>query len=128
MTDQRSEVLKEFIKKEGVHLRADDIYNSLHCKGIGISTVYRNINLFVNLKILSEFKVDDTNYYKLKIYSKKPLHIHFKCEKCENVKDITDREIFLEHLKINTLIEKKYSVEINDLDMMYHGLCNECLK
>ena len=96
--------------------------------GIGISTVYRNLNLFVNLRILAEFKIDDINYYELKIYAKKPLHIHFKCEKCEDVKDIVDREIILEHLKIYNLIEEKYSMEINDVDMMYHGLCGECLK
>lgn len=128
MTDQRSEILKEFIKKEGAHLSAESISDSLRCMGIGISTVYRNLNLFVNLRILAEFKIDDINYYELKIYAKKPLHIHFKCEKCEYVKDIVDREIILEHLKINNLIEEKYSMEINDVDMMYHGLCGECLK
>lgn len=128
LTEQRGEVLKEFIKKEGTHLSAKSIYDSLHCKGIGISTVYRNLNLFVNLRILTEFKVDDTNYYELKIYSKKPFHIHFKCEKCEDVKDIVDREIVLEHLQTSNLIEEKYSMEINDLDIMYHGLCGECVK
>ena len=128
MTDQRSEILKEFIKKEGAHLSAESIHDSLYCMGIGISTVYRNLNLFVNLRILTEFKIDDINYYELKIYAKKPLHIHFKCEKCEDVKDIVDREIILEHLKINNLIEEKYSMEINDVDIMYHGLCGECVK
>ena len=87
--------------------------------------VYRNLNLFVNLRILTEFKVDDTNYYELKIYSKKPFHIHFKCE---DVKDIVDRQIVLEHLQISNLIEAKYFMEINDLAIMYHGLCGECVK
>ena len=128
MTDQRSEILKEFIKKEGAHLSAESIHDSLYCMGIGISTVYRNLNLFVNLRILTEFKIDDINYYELKIYAKKPLHIHFKCEKCEDVKDIVDREIILEYLKINNLIEEKYSMEINDIDIMYYGTCGECVK
>ena len=128
MTDQRSEILKEFIKEEGAHLSAESIRDSLRCMGIGISTVYRNLNLFVNLRILAEFKIDDINYYELQIYAKKPLHIHFKCEKCEVVKDIVDRKIILEHLKINNLIEEKYFMEINDVDIMYYGLCGECIK
>ena len=45
MTNQRSEILKEFIKNEGEHLSVEKIYNNLKYKGIGISTVYRNVNL-----------------------------------------------------------------------------------
>lgn len=127
MTNQRSEILKEFIKNEGEHLSAEKIYNNLKYSGVGISTIYRNIDLFVNLKILAEFKVDDTSYYELKMYARKPLHIHFTCEKCGDIKDIVDREIILKHLKINNLVEKKYSMEINDVNIMYHGLCDKCI-
>lgn len=127
MTNQRSEILKEFIKNEGEHLSIEKIYNNLKYKGIGISTIYRNVNLFVNLEILKEFKVDDINYYELKMYARKPLHIHFKCKKCGDIKDIVDREIILKHLKTNKLIEEKYSLEINDVDIMYCGLCTNCI-
>ncbi len=127
MTNQRSEILKEFIENEGEHLSVEKIYNNLKYKGIGISTVYRNVNLFVNLEILKEFKVDDISYYELKMYARKPLHIHFKCKKCGDIKDIVDREIILKHLKINNLIEEKYSTEINDVDIMYCGLCTNCI-
>ncbi|MCH3965960.1 MAG: hypothetical protein LKE46_17245 [Clostridium sp.] len=30
------------------------------------------------------------SYYGLKIYSKKPLHIHFKCTNCNDIIDIDD--------------------------------------
>ncbi|HSH36106.1 Fur family transcriptional regulator, partial [Schnuerera sp.] len=102
-------------------------YNKLKTEGIGISTVYRNINLFVDLDILKEFKIDETSYYELKMYAKKPLHIHFKCEECENLIDIKDRDIILKYLKINNSIEKKYGIQINDLDIMFHGLCSNCI-
>ena len=128
LTNQRSQILKEFIENDGKHLSAEEIYNILKCSGIGMSTIYRNINLFVKLKILMEFKVDETSYYELKMYARKPLHIHFKCEKCGDIKDIVDREIILKHLKINNLIEEKYTMEIHDIDIMYHGLCQKCLE
>ena len=127
ITNQRSEILNEFIRNEGAHLSAENVYANLYDKGIGISTVYRNISLFVNLGILAELKVDHSNLYELKIFARKPLHIHFKCEKCQDIKDIVDRNIILKHLKINNLIEEKYSMEIHDADIMYDGLCDKCL-
>jgi len=47
MTNQRSEILKEFIENEGEHLSVEKIYNNLKYKGIGISTVYRNLKLMI---------------------------------------------------------------------------------
>lgn len=128
MTNQRSEILKEFIKEEGDHLSADDIHNILHGKGFGISTIYRSINLFVNLGILTEFKIDNKSLYELKIFAKKPLHIHFKCTDCGDLRDIVDREIILKHLRMNNLIEEKYSTLITDSDIIYHGLCGKCVE
>ncbi len=127
MTIQREEILAQFIKNRQNHLSAEEVYDMLKYKGIGISTIYRNIKLFVNLEILKEFKVDDINYYELKMYAKKPLHIHFKCEKCKEIKDVVDREVILKYLKINNLIEEKYDIEINDMDIIFHGVCNKCI-
>jgi Fur family ferric uptake transcriptional regulator len=127
MTYQRREILREFIKNKEEHLSAEEVYDILKNKGIGISTVYRNIKLFVDLEILKEFKVDDTSYYELKMFARKPLHIHFKCENCGDIKDIADREIILKYLKTNNLVEEKYFVEIYDVDVMFHGLCDNCI-
>ena len=127
MTSQREDILIEFINNKEKHLSAEEIYNMMKHKGIGISTVYRNLNLFVDLKILKELKFDDTSYYELKMYARKPLHIHFKCEECGDIKDIVDKEIILKYLKVDNLVEEKYIVEINDVDIMFHGLCNNCV-
>lgn len=126
MTTQRERILMEFIENKDEHLNAEKVYNILKTEGIGISTVYRNINLFVDLNILKEFKVDETSYYELKMYAKKPLHIHFICEECETLVDIKDRDIILQYLNINNSIENNYKIQINDVDIMFHGLCNKC--
>ncbi len=80
------------------------------------------------MDILKEIRVDDTNYYELKMYGKKPLHIHFQCENCGCIEDILDQDIILEYLRINRLIEDKQSCEIFDMDIMFHGLCKDCIK
>ena len=127
LTYQRKQILMEFINNKEKHLSVEEINNILKDEKIGISTIYRTANLFTKLGILKEFKVDDTSYYELKMYARKLLHIHFKCKKCGDIKDIVDREIILKHLKTNKLIEEKYSLEINDVDIMYCGLCTNCI-
>ena len=128
ITSQRGKILLQFIKNKDEHISAEKVYNRLKNEGIGFSTVYRNINLFVNLGILKEFKIDETSYYELKIFAKKPLHIHFMCEKCGSLVDIKDRDIILKYLKINNIIEKNYGIQINDADIMLHGLCKDCIE
>lgn len=127
LTYQRKQILMVFIINSQKHLSVEEINNILKDKGIGISTVYRTTSLFSDLGILKEFKVDDTNYYELKMFAKKPLHIHLQCENCGEIKDVLDQEIILQFLKINSIIEKKYNVEIKDADIMFHVLSNDCL-
>lgn len=127
LTYQRKQILMVFIINSQKHLSVEEINNILKDKGIGISTVYRTTSLFSDLGILKEFKVDDTNYYELKMFAKKPLHIHLQCENCDEIKDVLDQEIILQFLKINSIIEKKYNVEIKDADIMFHVLSNDCL-
>ncbi|MBW4829393.1 MAG: transcriptional repressor [Clostridiaceae bacterium] len=128
MTYQRRKILLQFVRNKNNHLSAEKVYNMLKDNGIGISTIYRNINIFVDLDILKEFRVNNKSYYELKMYARKPLHIHFQCERCGKVKDIVDKEVILKYLKINNLIEKNQMVEIYDVDIMFHGLCNNCTK
>lgn len=126
LTLQRKEILMEFIKNSQKHLSGEDIYEKLKTKGIGISTVYRNIKLFTDIDILKEIKFEQKSYYELKMFAKKPLHIHFKCENCDKIIDIVDRKIILKFVKINGLIEDIYSSEIFDADIMLHGYCKDC--
>lgn len=127
-TSQRRKILSIFINNQEKHLSAEEIHEKLRSKGIGMATVYRNINTFVKLNILKEFKVEDTNHYELKMYAKKPLHIHFKCDICNSIEDIVDQDIILEYLKLNKLIEEKQDNEIVDVDIMFHGICKDCIE
>ena len=127
LTYQRKQILMEFINNKEKHLSVEEVNNILKNEKIGISTIYRTANLFTKLGILKEFKVDDTSYYELKMFAKKPLHIHLQCKNCEKIVDVVDQEIIIQFLKINSLIEKNYSVEIQDADIMFDALCDNCL-
>ena len=133
LTKQRQEILRIFLKNSQKHISAEELYLKLKDKdkdkdkGIGIATIYRNMNIFTDLGIIKEFKVDNRSVYELKLYAKKPLHIHFKCENCNRIEDIIDQEIILEYFKINKLIEEKQESKIFDIDIMFHGLCKDCI-
>lgn len=125
LTKQRKLILEQFfITKE--HLTAEDIYHRLKEANIGLATVYRNVKIFTSLGIIKEVVVDGVSYYELKIYSKKPLHLHFQCISCNDIMDINEREVALEYIKLNKAIENRNDLEIYDVNIMLVGLCNKC--
>jgi len=124
-TRQKECILLELIRS-GTHLTADEIYQHLEQQKIGIATIYRNLKLFKSLNIVKEIPMNGVNYYELKIYSKKPLHIHFKCTKCNVLMDIDEIEISMEYIKLNQKIEEKKNLEVTDANIMLLGLCSKC--
>lgn len=124
-TKQRRLIIKQFLNAER-HLSVEEIYQRLKNFNIGLATVYRNVRIFSSIGIVKEISVDGVSYYELKIYSKKPLHLHFQCVKCNDIIDINEREVALEYLKLNKAIEDTNDLEIYDVDIMFIGLCKRC--
>ena len=124
-TKQRKLILEQFFLADR-HLSVEEIYQRLKENNIGLATVYRNVKIFNSIGIVKEIAVDGVSYYELKIYSKKPLHIHFQCVKCNDIIDIDERKVALEYLKVNKAIEDINDLEIYDVNIMLIGLCKRC--
>jgi Fe2+ or Zn2+ uptake regulation protein len=124
-TKQRKLILEQFFLANR-HLSVEEIYQRLKENNIGLATVYRNVKIFNSIGIVKEIAVDGVSYYELKIYSKKPLHIHFQCVKCNDIIDIDERKVALEYLKVNKAIEDINDLEIYDVNIMLIGLCKRC--
>ncbi|WP_330381804.1 Fur family transcriptional regulator [Defluviitalea phaphyphila] len=124
-TKQRELIINEFFLANK-HLSVEEIYDRLKGTNIGLATIYRNVKIFSNMGIIKEIVVDGVSYYELKMYSKKPLHIHFKCIQCHDIIDIDEKDISLEYLKLNNVIEDKNELEIYDINIMLIGLCKRC--
>ncbi|NLJ58149.1 MAG: transcriptional repressor [Tissierellia bacterium] len=124
-TKQRKLILEQFFIADR-HLTAEEIYQRLNKSNIGLATVYRNVKIFSNMGIVKEIVVDGVSYYELKIYSKKPLHLHFQCVNCNEIIDIDERKVALGYLKLNKTIEDINDLEIYDVDIMFIGLCKGC--
>ncbi|MBW6411210.1 Fur family transcriptional regulator [Clostridium weizhouense] len=124
-TMQKRIVLLEIINSK-THLSAKEIYEKVKNENIGFTTIYRSLKLFSDLGIIKEINIDGISYYEIKIFSGKPLHIHFKCSKCNSIIDIDDNYLNLEYIKLNRKVEEKKAVEVNDVDIMLIGICNRC--
>ena len=124
-TNQRKLILEQLFLTDK-HLTAEDIYQRLKEFNIGLATVYRNVKIFSSIGIVKEIVVDGICYYELKIFSKKPLHLHFQCINCNDIIDIDEREVALEYLKLNKTIENTNGLEIYDANIMLVGLCKVC--
>lgn len=103
-TIQKKLILEEIINAEK-HVSAKEIYEKVKEKNIGLATIYRALKSFTEIGIIKEIKIDDTNFYELKIFSGKPLHVHFKCIKCNTILDIDDKELVLEYSELSPPIE-----------------------
>ncbi|EKO1911321.1 transcriptional repressor [Clostridium botulinum] len=93
---------------------------------IGIATIYRNLKIFERLGIVKELNINGVNYYEMKIFSGKPLHIHFKCLKCNSIIDIDNSKLDLEYLKLSRFMEHSEDLEIHDANILFLGLCSRC--
>ncbi|WHH61102.1 transcriptional repressor [Petroclostridium sp. X23] len=124
-TKQRKLILEQFFIVDR-HLSAEEMYQRLKAYNIGIATIYRSVKIFGSIGIVKEIVVNGVSYYELKIYSKKPLHIHFQCVKCNDIIDIDERKVALEYLKLNKMVEDINDLEIYDANIMLIGLCKRC--
>ncbi|MBW4873176.1 MAG: transcriptional repressor, partial [Paeniclostridium sp.] len=80
-TIQKKTILEVLLENKE-HKNAKQIHDKVKNQNIGITTVYRTLNLFTELDIVKEINISGTSYYEIKIFSKNPFHIHFKCFKC----------------------------------------------
>ncbi|MGV8982915.1 Fur family transcriptional regulator [Clostridium sp.] len=124
-TIQKQVILRTILDNE-THLNAKEIYEKVKDKNIGLATVYRALKVFNELGIVKEININRISYYEMKIFSGKPLHIHFKCYKCNSIIDIDSQRLNVDYLKLNKKIETENNLEIYDSNIMFIGLCSKC--
>lgn len=118
-------VLKTILDSK-THLNVKEIYEKVREYHIGLATVYRALKVFNKLGIVKEININEISYYEMKIFSGKPLHIHFKCFKCNSIIDIDSQSINFDYLKLNKKVEAENNLEIYDSNIMLVGLCSKC--
>ena len=55
-----------------------------------------------------------------------PLHIYFKCSKCDSIIDIDNKDLNLEYIKLNKRVEEGNNLAVFDVNIMLIGTCSKC--
>lgn len=132
MTSSREAILK-ILTQAVEHLSAEDIYLKVHAKkpSIGLTTVYRTLELLVNIGMVAKFNFGDgrARFELLQGPKSVKYHHHIICTGCSRIIEYSD--FMSEELAILETIQqklsKKYDFLISNHLVKYSGLCATCL-
>jgi len=126
------QIILQVLDESKEHLSAEDIYLKVHniYSAIGLTTVYRTLDLLVNMGFVFRFDFGDGRArYELSNGPEKAIyHHHLICTKCGRIIDYTDfTNDELELLKrIEKELSKKYNFEIKNHTVQFYGICDKC--
>ncbi len=125
ITAQRKTIIKAFVKAKNHLLSAEKVYEWIkeHERNIDLSTIYRNIELMMNIGVLKKISLDNhVDQYKLSVTNEH--HHHIVCVSCGK------SEIFKECPV--SLIEKSLINKIGFTPIEHKleilGYCQECTR
>lgn len=121
---RKREAILNAIRSTTSHPTAEWVYQKLKplYPDLSLGTVYRNISQFKkDGTIMSVGTVNGQERYD---GNTKP-HTHFVCLNCGAVLDIPG-----EFMKdgINEEVSKKFNIQVDDYEIMFRGICSDCLK
>jgi len=131
LTESREAIL-DVLSKTSKHLSAEDIYITVYkiYPNIGLTTVYRTLELLVQMGLIFKFDFGDGRArYELSEKSQGELHHHhLVCTSCGRVIDYTD--FINEEVELLTRTEKELSKKFNfrilNHLIQFYGLCEKC--
>ena len=118
---RQRESIKACLMRRKDHPTADALYTSIREQfpNISLGTVYRNLNLLVDLGEIRKFSCGDgTDHFD---YDTSP-HYHFVCRRCGRITDIP--------MEAASGLEEKAAVHvegtIEDHTIFFYGVCADC--
>lgn len=131
LTEPRQAVLN-VLSDTSDHLSAEDVYFEIHKThpNIGLTTVYRTLELIVQMGIASKFDFGDGRLrYELSDGPGGPRHHHhLVCTSCGRIIDYTEYiEKEMELLKqTEEGLSRKFNFKITNHIIQFYGLCDKC--
>lgn len=127
LTNQRKLVLDALEKCQGQHLTAEEVWDlvKIQYPEIGLATVYRTIQLFLELNLVDKINLDDgfVRYEIVKKYQSGHRHHHLICVGCGKVYSF--EEDLLEDFEAH--IMKTMGFEVIDHEVKVYGHCKDCI-
>ena len=119
---RQRESIKLALARRTDHPTADALYASIReeIPNISLGTVYRNLNLLVELGEIQKLNFGDGADH---FDSNTSNHYHFICRCCHQVSDLP----MLPVEEINSLAQRSYSGKIEGHTTTFFGICSACM-
>ncbi|WP_170085772.1 Fur family transcriptional regulator [Kyrpidia spormannii] len=124
LTPQREATLRVLLENQEAHLSAEEVFMLVKHKApdIGLATVYRTLELLVDLRIIEKLNFGDgVARYEFRERDQPHHHHHLICLDCGKVSEIEDLLGDLERS-----IETRHRFRIVDHRVSFLGYCREC--
>ncbi|MCK9224713.1 MAG: transcriptional repressor [Candidatus Muirbacterium halophilum] len=96
--------------------------------GIGIATVYRNLEILYSLGFIS--KIDGQDKISRFTIIENPFKIYLQCIKCKNLKDVSNdlsSDTINRFLSDSNKLSQKNSHKLSSVSLVISGICSECV-
>ncbi|HSL93904.1 MAG TPA: Fur family transcriptional regulator [Bacillota bacterium] len=127
LTPQREAVLVVLLENSATHMTAEDIFavTREHNPEIGLATIYRSLELFQNLGVVSSLHAGDGGRkYEIVPGRGEHYHHHLLCLDCGEITEFN--EDLLEDLEKR--IARENGFRIVDHSLRFFGYCRNCEK
>ncbi len=124
-TKQRKIVFEAILKQHEKHVTVEELYNyiKVHSPNIGLTTVYRTVQLFCEMDILEKVNLDDGLIrYELMLDDDNHRHHHLICNNCNKIVEV--KEDLMD--SIEKIFEENYGFSVSNHQTKFYGLCSEC--
>lgn len=126
-TKQREKIYDIFLKNKK-HFTTKELQDSLQKYNISISTIYRTLELFLEIGVIKKTKIKDEYYYELKHNNcnKKEFHIHINCNNCNKILHLNNDKIKKNIDSVYFDIQKKHNFILRDMSLVFKCSCKQC--
>jgi Fur family ferric uptake transcriptional regulator len=127
LTNQRKIILESLLENRNNHLNVEELYRHINKNypEIGIATVYRTLDMFVDLGIAHKMEFGDKGArYELRESDDSHYHHHLFCIKCGEIIEFNTDGLD----ELEKTIMDRHNFLIQDHSLRFYGLCEKCRK
>ena len=120
---RQREAILSYLKSSTEHPTAEMVYEKIkqEISNLSLGTVYRNLAFLVEIGEIIRIKSqDDIYHFDARIID----HYHWQCRKCGKVEDLNMQV----ELELNEKAGKAAGVKIDNHELCFFGICDECYK
>lgn len=122
LTRQRREIFEAFAGMAR-HVTAEEVYRQVSKKtpGVGLSTIYRTLNLFCQFGLAEARQFGDGHTRYDPVYNKHH-HDHLICTQCGRITEFENRHIE----RLQEQVARRHHFRIQEHKLELYGLCSAC--